>query len=275
MLLFLPGLTSGDGNKTNPFGIPVRNSVLSLVREIESKYGHPLIERSLPEGGAFGESGVTDEGYPFVSLSIRGQTESTLVHELMHLRLHARGFAAISWRLPLGTDTQSNRTYVNWLSAMVRDSIEHLLVYPEIRKHGIDPDPEDRRALQEFVKTGAFRGLQAATRDDTIAIYYFRAQLLQKSILAGAVHDRYVRNGWQKQARIGEVMAKKVLRATPVTPESEVSSFVECINNLLAGRARFAVESWGQRQRGTFSERFVVITVSPLGDMLKNGDHAR
>jgi hypothetical protein len=262
MLLLLPA--SADANNTSPFGIPVRSSVLSFVSEIESTYGHTLIERSLPERGPLGESGVTDDGYPFVSLAMKGRTESTLVHELMHLRLHAHGSASVSWIFPVGQDSQSNKKYVKWLTGMVRDAIEHRLFYPEIRKLGIDPDPESKRAFEKFVKTGVFEGLKPATRDEALSINYFQAQLLQESNLARRVNDRYMRNGWRKQAEIGGAMASKVLGDGPVTPESEISKFVDCINTLLALRLHFAVERWGKRQRGTFSERFVVISVSPL-----------
>ena len=145
---------------------------------------------------------------------------------------------------------------------MVADAIEHRIFYPKIRQMGIQPDPEDKAEFAKFVTHGTFSGLNQATLNDGLAIYYFQALLLlDDDVLRRQIDQRYLSNGWNGPVKLGKAMAQIVLTAQPATPSESITAFVACANILLGGKIRISIDRWGSHKLGNVDELYVVMGV--------------
>jgi hypothetical protein len=262
VLLFSAIAVSGaHGQKRKPFSLDLSSHTLKLWSEMEQYYGQPIQERALEfTTGGYGQSGIDDDGTPWISLSPPGRFEENVIHELMHLKLKSQGFPAVYF-----ASSSVSPEFLGWATLTIKDSIEHWIFYPEIRKMGFKPDPEMAVDLRDAINHDRFQAdLPPESAHHALAIYYFEAMLLiDDECLKKDTTEWYRRKEWVSEMKLGQAMANIVLERRPDTPEEETSTFVDCLNLLLDGKVAFDKGSWSNLQRGNVSIRSVLISEQP------------
>jgi hypothetical protein len=252
---------------TTMFGVPLSEPAARLVVDVEAQYGKSIRQELVTtwEPSHYGESLVANDGTPVIKVNANtGRTEATIVHELLHLKLRTEGFASLAFELPPGKNTESNRTYLQWIGFHLRDPIQHWIVYPRMRAMGLDPDPELKTEFREAIRIGDFRGTNEITGKEARAMYYLKAALqIDDSPLLQQVSDWYQRKGWEDSLSIGREMTKLVLQAQPKSPSDEMRTFVKCANILLADTANFQFAGFQQILLGHHVQNVARIKVLP------------
>lgn len=184
-------------------------------------------------------STIQPDGRPYIALGKHDPYKTTsLVHELVHLKLRAEGYPRYS---PL-IDTVPRDELVricNYLLAVV-NRIQHAkFVYPILRKHGMNPSANAtlrfNHALRSFQPAGdnVFRtlGVVSAIIDCDPSI----AKKLRKE------YDRHgLQNTWAQGARI----AQQINAATINDPRDEAQLAMSIMNQLLASEYSLEIDQW-------------------------------
>src|SRR5437773_5736634 len=141
------------------FGIPIRKGTIDLIQKVESLYQKPLCVTSFQEKEKcgtlteeysidfFGVASVSLEGAPVVLLDETGRNETTLVHELFHLKLTAEGYPTFESHI----DKALKPDPIKHVMLIVSNSLEHRVFYPEMRTMGLDPDRLVRAELENLM----------------------------------------------------------------------------------------------------------------------------
>lgn len=248
-------------------GVALSAPGLRLLAEVEALYKKTVRFEEVEswEPSHYGESSVVADGTPVIKLNSRtGQTESTVVHELFHLKLFATGFPIIVYEVLPEAKTPANLVFLTWIGFHLHDPILHWIFYPQMRQLGVDPDVELRQEFLQALAKGSFENLKPATQEEALALYYFKAtlQLNDPKILA-RLADWYKREKWDAPLAMGKEMAEMVKRSSPRTPEQAIDVFVRCLNLLLKNSASFQISGWTSDQLGAHQQRIVVIRVFP------------
>jgi hypothetical protein len=250
------------------FGIELSPPAQQLLREVEAAYGESVLEKEVDtwEASHYGESSVTSDGTPAVTINTStGRTEATIVHELLHLKLRAEGFPILAFEFPAGKNTQANREYMAWIGFHLRDPIQHWIFYPQIRDIGIDPDAELKAEFEAALERGNFVNLNAATKREALTLYYLKAALqLNDPDMVNRIVRWYKKKEWKKSLILGEKLVQVVLNSRPQTPKEEISVFLQCLNLLLRGAAKFELAEWKTETWGTFNQTLAIIKILPL-----------
>jgi hypothetical protein len=249
------------------FAVSLSPATSQILTDVENAYGLPIREEVVEnwEASHYGENFVDSNGTPVIRLNrFTGQTESTILHELLHLRMKAKGFPSLSFELSAGDATESNKEWIRWLGFHLQDPILHWMFYPDMRRLGVNPDSELEAEFEEILKAGRFPNLAGASEKEALILYYLKARLqLDSNSLLARIDEFYQRNGWTAERTLANRLFDLILNANPDTPEKEIKAFIECVNVLLQGRAQFRLKKWEEVKKGAFLEKAVVIQVLP------------
>jgi hypothetical protein len=129
--------------------------VALLLTEVGGLYGIPVkVEAIKNEDRNYGgESIVEDDGTPKVLINSEGAfKQETLAHELYHLKFRKQGYP----RYVPGSfgNFEINPEAFGLLVSEVRDSIQHVIFFPEIRKLGLDPTLNLRAIYRQALRRG-------------------------------------------------------------------------------------------------------------------------
>jgi hypothetical protein len=235
--------------QTRPLlGVTLSAEVASWLGEVEGKLGKEVYAEfaELDEAGAAGDytlgvSYLTREGEAVVRVdeSFRGRgaraTEAVIAHELLHLRLRARGFPlflfspeVMTARGPAEDVEQSN---VNDLVSL----IEHRMFAPEMRRAGFDKLIDLTNGLEAARRRRGRRDGQAeALNFARAALEWDDPRLLEE---LARVHRA---NGWGRSLADGRRLAEIIRGADIRTPDAVAPVFLRCMSVLY--RAGFGVE---------------------------------
>lgn len=229
-------------------GVRLNSEVSAWLREVEGRLGGGVYAEyaELDEAGAGGDytlgvSYLTSRGVGVVRVdeSFRGRpsemTEAVLAHELLHLRLRARGYplflfspGVMTLRGPAQDVEQSN---VNDLVSL----IEHRIFADEMRRAGFD-------RLDLTNGLAAARARRGVEDSQAETLNYARAALewddpARLEELA-KVHRA---NGWRRSLADGRRLADIIRAADVKAPGGVTPVFLRCMSVLY--RAEFRVEA--------------------------------
>jgi hypothetical protein len=246
LLLLTAALSSPAGTATLPDSIPtvapldgtllgvrLRPGVAKLLREIETLFGRPVTAEVAnlddEEGGDSGRAIVSDNGTPTIRVDVRGHEgdqpfiEEVLAHELLHLRLRAKGYPTVM----MTGDKQFMAEYglhLQTVSNGLRNGLEHWLFAGEMQRMGFSE--------VSVIKTGRSKFGAAAREgrgdDLLLAIYLYRAILEYNdpSLLAELMRD-YLAGHRPGLIKKSETLASVVTTRRPHTPEEVAGTLIQ------------------------------------------------
>jgi len=260
-----PKEDKGMAENRTMFRLQLSTQASKLLSETEEKYGKSVREEEVKDLDGFGQSEIDKDGTPVIRINpSKGRTESTIVHELFHLKLRSEGWPNIGYLFTAGDNTDSNIQFLKWIDANLYDAILHWLFYPQMSTMEVNPNAEEKAQFEQSLRADKYEGLNPATERESLALYYLKAHLeVNDRQLLVQITDWYKRKEWFQPLRIGEVLIQLVKEANPRTPEDSISVFLKCINFLLQGTARFALDKWMNLTCGSITQRVAVIRVLP------------
>jgi hypothetical protein len=249
------------------FGVALRPQARQLVAEIESHYGRRVREETksnLDYSYYAALSSVDTDGTPTIRMdSDVPPTEATIVHELLHLKLYAKGFPVIRLNYPHSWSTDRQQAHVRYVVAMVYDAIIHTIIYPEVRRMDLKPD-ESLHSQMELIMADEFADYPGVPRQDVRTIFYLNAALLlDDREFFERVTDAYMTRHWYESVAIGRVIADMVAAAKPSTPEEVIFVLLRCLEVIQHDSNHFELDYWETEKRGEHSLRRAVIKVIP------------
>jgi len=146
---------SNSGQASALCGVTLRASVVRLKQQVEKMYGESVECHAVPgldqSAGDFAKiSFGSSDGkcVPMISLDAeRGIHEIDVTHELEHAELAAEGFPLLLPIPPVGVDGKQ----LSYAVRILRDLLEHRLMYPRMRMLGFDPAARGRRAIDAAI----------------------------------------------------------------------------------------------------------------------------
>ena len=247
------------------FGVTLRTQAWLLLSDVEKIYAKAIFQQEATdwEPSRYGEEGIKQDGTPVITINAStGRTESTIVHELFHLKMKGQGFCAYEHRFPPGQMNKNNQNSIEWVNLILGDAILHWLFYPEMRRMGIDPDAEVRAELREVLQKSDFVGINPISAREARTMYWTKARLeIIDNELLDQIKKWYVKNEWLESLTTGEVLAESVLNSKPQTPQDVAAVYVKCLNALFEDRAKFELESWQEQKMGSYTQCVAIIKV--------------
>jgi hypothetical protein len=229
-------------------GVRLGAEVSSWLKEVEGKLGKEVYAEFAeldPEdaGGDYtlGTSYLTSAGVGIVrvdeSFRARGEklTEAVIGHELLHLRLRARGYPLFLFAPDVktlkGPAEDVEQPHVNDLVSM----IEHRVFAPEMRRTGFDKLID----LTNYLDSA--RRLRGSEDGQPEVLNYARAALeWDNPRLLEELTKIYQNNNWSRSLADGRRLAE-IIRASNVQTPAEVTAlFLRCMPVLYG--AEFRVE---------------------------------
>jgi hypothetical protein len=261
--------SSGEGLPPRSlFGVALRPQARQLVAEIENHYGRRVREETksnLDYSYYAALSSVDTDGTPTIRMdSDVPPTEATIVHELSHIKLYAKGFPVIRLNYPHSWNTDRQQAHIRYIVAMVYDAIIHTIIYPDVRVMDLKPD-ESLHSQMELIMSDGFADYPGVPRRDVRTIFYLNAALLlDDREFFERVTDAYMTRHWYESVAIGRVIADMVTAAKPSTPEEVIFILLRCLEVIQHDSNHFELDYWETEKRGEHSLRRAVIKVMPL-----------
>ena len=249
------------------FGVELQPPSRALLAEIEQHYGKRLredVKSNLDYSYYAALASVDSDGTPSIRMdSDIPATESTIVHELLHIKLYSKGFPVIRLSYPQSLSTERQQAHVRYIVAMLYDAIIHTIIYPQAREMGLKPQ-ESLHSQLDLIMADQFEDYAGVPRQDVRTIYYLNAALLlDDRELFERVTDAYIRRHWYESVAIGRVLADMVAAAKPSTPEEVVFVLLRCLEIIQHEINNFELEAWQNEKRGEHILRRAVIKVIP------------
>lgn len=249
------------------FGVELQPPSRALLAEIEKHYGKRLredVKSNLDYSYYAALASVDADGTPSIRMdSDIPATESTIVHELLHIKLYSKGFPVIRLNYPQSLSTERQQAHVRYIVAMLYDAIIHTIIYPQAREMGLKPQ-ESLHSQLDLIMADQFEDYTNVPRQDVRTIYYLNAALLlDDRELFERVTDAYIRRHWYESVAIGRVLADMVAAAKPSTPEEVVFVLLRCLEVIQHEINNFELDAWQNEKRGEHILRRAVIKVIP------------
>lgn len=249
------------------FGVDLQPPSRALLSEIEKHYGKQLredVKSNLDYSYYAALASVDADGTPSIRMdSDIPATESTIVHELLHIKLYSKGFPVIRLNYPQSLSTERQQAHVRYIVAMLYDAIIHTIIYPQAREMGLKPQ-ESLHSQLDLIMADQFEDYANVPRQDVRTIYYLNAALLlEDRELFERVTDAYIRRHWYESVAIGRVLADMVAAAKPSTPEEVVFVLLRCLEVIQHEINNFELDAWQNEKRGEHILRRAVIKVIP------------
>ncbi len=229
-------------------GVRLSPEVLSWLEEVERKLGKEIYAEfaeldPADAGGDYtlGVSYITRAGVGVVrvdeSFEAKGErlTEAVIGHELLHLRLRARGYPLFLFgpevRTKMGPAEDVEQPHVNDLVSL----IEHRVFAPEMRRTGFDKLID----LTNYLESA--RRLRGSQDGQAEVLNYTRAALEWDSPrLLEELTKIYQTNRWTRSLADGRRLAETIRTSRLTTPGEVTALFLRCLPILYG--AGFRVE---------------------------------
>jgi hypothetical protein len=249
------------------FGVELRPQARELLAEIENHYGKHVREETkgdLDYSYYAALSSVDKDGTPTIRMDADvPPTEATIVHELSHIKLYAKGFPVIRLNYPRSWSTDRQQAHVRYIVAMVYDAIIHTIIYPQVREMGLKPE-EPLYSQMELIMSDQFADYPGVPRQDVRTIFYLNAALLlDDREFFERVTDAYMSRHWYESVAIGRVLADMVTAAKPSTPEEVIFVLLRCLEVFQHDINNFELDYWETEKRGEHTLRRAVIKIIP------------
>ena len=250
-----------------PFGIVLQPAAANLLEHVENKFQKGLREGTYVDTGPsnWADAKVDDDGAPLIRLNTTTPpSEAIIVHELFHLKLRAEGYPE-SWHfnMPDQENTDDNERALSLVIRELYFAIEHWIFYPEMRKMKIDPNVEFSAEFEQTRKKPGFFYVARPPKQGG-AFYYLKAALqFDDPKRLETVIKWYESNGWNESLELGQQLTKQVIDNNPGTPESAVTTFMDCLNLIYRGMFVFSFEGWKSQKKGNLDFKIAVIRMKP------------
>jgi hypothetical protein len=252
-------------------GVRLGAEASAWLEEVEGKLGREVYAEFAeldPEdaGGDYtlGTSYLTRAGVAVLrvdeSFRARGarQTEAVIAHELLHLRLRARGYPLFLFSPTVqtrkGPAQDVEQEHVNDLVSL----IEHRVFAAEMRRTGFDKLIDLTNGLE------AARRARSKADGQAELLNYARAELeWDDAKLVGQLAAVYRANGWTRSLEGGRRLAS-IIRAPDIRTPAEVAPvFLRCMTVLYG--ASFRVEPDGRFPLAKVYPQMLIYAGSPRG----------
>jgi hypothetical protein len=137
--------------------VTLSRAAVDLLREVERIYGKQVAaEKTALPGDTWASSRIDDDGTPRVRVAPPGEgDESTIVHELLHLKLRAEGAPVFYW---LSDGGEKALDALIAVQGQLYDAIQHRAFAPEMRRLGFEPSERLRQSLRRMIATRTLQG---------------------------------------------------------------------------------------------------------------------
>jgi hypothetical protein len=221
-------------------GVRLGPEVSSWLQEVERKLGKEVYAEfaeldPADAGGDYtlGTSYLTRAGVGVVRVdeSFRGRgdrlTEAVIGHELLHLRLRARGYPLFLFapevRTLRGPAEDVEQPNVNDLVSL----IEHRLFAPEMRRTGFD------KLIDLTTYLGSARRMRGSADGQAEVLNYARAALeWDDPALLEELTRIYQANRWTRSLAAGRRLAETIRAANVQNPADVTALFLRCMPHL-------------------------------------------
>jgi len=245
--LCLPHSSAQQSRARTLLGVRLGAEVSSWLKDVEDRLGKEVYAEfaeldPADAGGDYtlGASYLTRAGVGVVRVdeSFRGrekQAEAVIAHELLHLRLRARGYPLFLFspdvRTKKGPAQEVEQSNVNDLVSL----IEHRAFAAEMRRTGFDKLID----LTNWLETARRRGRGEDGQAEMLN--YARAELEWNDPgLVAELAKIHHANGWERSLAGGRRLAEIIRASTAATPGEVTPVFLRCMSVLY--NADFRIE---------------------------------
>ena len=214
-------------------GITLRPAAAKLLNDVQKGLAMPVhcsLRKHLESAeGASATSGISD-GQPWIELDeSAGRTEADVVHELLHLKLKARGFPRdFVVHAPAGVDPE----LVRLAAGQIFSLLEHRLMFPEMRRMGFDPVRRYRKEVEAYMRGTPLPSSVVLFPELQTIGYAHVVLLIGDATLTRRVEKWYVEEGWRQQLVRGRELVSYIQNANPATAEGEKNSLLVCLEEV-------------------------------------------
>jgi hypothetical protein len=238
----------GTDHRTSLCGIQLRPAVKQLLLELDQQYEKPVecdLDPELhvkanqwarhdifPDGNSLGRPVITlDE--------TEGKDEEDIAHELLHLQIKAR-FEVRKYSMgaegavPFWIDNQVEFDYV---TQKLLDALEHIAMYPKLRKMGFDPDKKNRDSLRKtLIRYGhpQWERLSLANRAFRYAGYTIE---IKDQVLVKQLDASMKKAGWNDALQLGRQLRHSMEEANLTTLAGECDGVMKGLKILYGSKA--------------------------------------
>jgi hypothetical protein len=254
----------------SPNVVNLREPVRKLLAEVEQMYGKEVrIQPFTPNNPDMrGLSDVAEDGTPVILLDnqLRAEkpekTEKVIAHELLHLKLRARGFRTLFLRPP---DERFNLPPVGYGVTRLNDAIHHWIFEPDMHALGVGFMEEAvTHVNNQFTGEGLPVFMEMSDSELGFVFFHFMVEIRREPQKLEPMFKWAQRSGRTAALRRAEAMYELVNRRNPASAEAQLSVMVECANILYAGELRFIHFETRQLQSGRHTRYHAGIFVSPF-----------
>lgn len=235
--------------------------VAALAQEVEKLYGRGIHSEFKYdwEEGRWAYSDVDEKGVPEVFLNNKlGFDEEWIAHELLHLRLNARGYGSIYF---VSNDPSINvprweELFGGTVRNQINDGIHHYIFRPDMERMGFGRSKRYSSSLITDIESGSMDHYEKIY----LALSYYRAVLeVGDQGQMDRITGLYMTKGWDNALRDGMRLVELVRGAHLETPEGEMSAFLSVLNATSPGLTQGRIIDWKTQQLGAFGKRWAII----------------
>jgi len=250
------------------FGLQLSRNATRLLMDVEKYYGRRVREELVEtwDPGYRGEAEVISDGTPVIRLnSHTGRNETNIVHELFHLKFVAEGFPKRKWARYVGVSEDINQSLTHDLDSLLLDALVHSRFYPKMRAMGYDPDLWDRRDIKSMIGISMKDGShKLVTKEVLIPVHFFKFYLESSDRALVAQLERWsVSNNLESALDVAKKLIGIVEQSKIDTPQQQLEVYIQCLDTLFKGSARFKVASWNSEKLGNIQQQVVTIHIVP------------
>lgn len=184
-----------------------------ILKEVETLFGRPLAaERVALPSGVWAVARVDPDGTPRIRITPEASGDAAIiVHELLHLRLLARGAPLFLWK---SRASEELLRALGEVHSQIYDSIQHRSFGVDMRILGLDPSVRLKEQLRQILRQRAFGGRSTALGRAVLAARVF-LEFGEGSELE-ALRGWYAEAGWNDSLASGN---RAIAILTPVRSE--------------------------------------------------------
>jgi hypothetical protein len=182
-----------------------------------------------------GGANISTNGQPYVFLdTINGILESTLVHELEHLRRFSAGWPYIditidSPRFRDSLGREKAEPFLDQLNSMFTSGIGHYFMYPSLRGKGINPDDLEIESVSKQIHASDSFYIVSDTMEIGGRVYLHAVCHVDGSLELDSLRTRFVEKGWDEPVKVVEEI-EVYLKSQPDSPQGYVNSIIFALN---------------------------------------------
>jgi hypothetical protein len=216
-----------------PCGVHLRTQAAAIHRYVESKTNNLVNCKSVnglvQNTGNLGDSWI-DGGIPQIHVDLdKGMNETTITHELFHLKLIADGINIGGLEFAPGNSprvSELGRDNVLSLVSLLSAYLQHRLFYKDMIAMGLDPYAEKDSALKQFNANGLPPGRVVLPERRSLLLMEI---LDQSPTTVNLAKDFYKKMAWEEQFAMAETLHDLINKRDPKTNDEMIKTVDDCL----------------------------------------------